>query len=155
MRRKDISIGMEVAVVRGESWSPSFGIVESTEAERRVYHGSRDFRGSIVKDGIAVRVHRDGRPSEQVLVVPCNQVKDVDEVMERERAKAARVAAARDLRNSSHDRAHAAVAALAERGITAEVKAEYKHGDMKYGISHYRVVMSPSTAEEILNRLAV
>lgn len=150
---KCMADGTEVAWVRSENWGAYFGVIESTTAERRVYHGSRDFRGSIVKDGIQIKLST-GR----VGIVPANQVKDAAEVRAMEQAKVDRRAKQEESSATSKATCEHAVATinavLEENGVKGKcyVRAVYKDF-FAYGMT-YSVEMSGHVAATLASVLA-
>lgn len=163
MKRTEIQRKMElaepVAVVRSDNYPVEYGVVESVTAERRVYHGSRDFTGSVVRDGIAVRLQtRDGRPGERVVVVPANQVKDYDEtrtlrdaVRRREQEKAEYLERSKATCEAAMQTINAALEANGVQG-RAKVSATHAYGD--YRITGWEVSLPPSVAEAIATVLS-
>jgi hypothetical protein len=145
MKRKDLEVGMEVAIVRADYdySNPTRAVVEDINPAMQVYHRG-SFRSSTSQTpGVRVRIlTREGRPGEHVEVLPLNQIKPIAEVRQVAEARAARRVNAESASQKSKNNAEAALAALAAAGIPAQIK--YNRG-YEPGYEYYTIEITQVT----------
>lgn len=145
--------GEEVAVVRSESWGASYGFVSAMHAPRRVYHGSRDFRGSVVNDGVEVTF-----PNGRKETFPLNQIKDAKETRAMEQARFDRRQSQDQMIEGQKSAATYAVqqinAKLEAEGVVgrASVAATHAYGDFR--ITGWHVDLPASVAVTLASVLS-
>jgi hypothetical protein len=157
---KHLIAGTEVAIVQSENFSPYFGVVTAMHAPRRVHHGSRDFRGSMVNDGVEVTFENGNKQ-----VYPLNQIKDAQETREAQQNKHDRRKSLESSAQQSLERCNAAAASLKatieeNTGETLspyaiEVKGNgFSNGSYYQPTTAYNVVLSAGVAETLASVLA-
>jgi hypothetical protein len=152
MKRKDIKIGMEVAIASRdyELDNPTFAVVTETSADYQLYGRKHGYiRGSKSQvPGVRVKYLKANYKGDFVEeVVALTSVKDADEVRQ--------IAAARKARRNESSQREASLKErrelLVERAAEFDVRLEGAWDSGGHGFISYKVSISLSDLEKLLN----